>query len=409
EVLGRDIGFLNHPRFADELPALIRRVVAGERPAPIKIIRGRKDGRVIQVSLHLAPIRDAAGAIIGVSSVSHDITSQKDAEAKFRGLLEAAPDAMVIVDQAGRIVLVNAQMEKLFGYSRDDLLGKPIETLVPARFKPAHPGQRSGYFAHPRPRPMGMGRELYALRKDGSEFPAEISLSPMESEEGLLVTAAIRDITERKTAEEQIRKSLAEKESLLKEVHHRVKNNLQIISSLLRLQSGRVQDPEALRALIESEERVQSMALLHENLYRSGDLGRVNFQEYLQSLLSELMGAYSDLSPRVELAALADIQGLDLEKAVPLGLLINELVTNAVKHAFPGNRLGRVEVSLFMEGEGRCHLSVKDDGVGLPEDLERRKASSLGLHIVETLAAQLGGEFGFRSNGGTEFHMEFPL
>jgi PAS domain S-box-containing protein len=530
EILGRHVSILAHPGFAGDMPETLRRVAAGEQVEPFEAIRKRKDGRSIHVTVALSPILDGEGHVAGVVSLSRDITLKKGAEAKFRGLLEAAPDAMVIVDKAGRMVLVNAQTEKVFGYSREDLLGRPIEilvperfkpahpghragyfgnphtrpmgmgrelyalrkdgtefpaeislspmeseegllvtaairditarkrteakfrelleaapdamvivdrsgrlvlannqavrlfgysrnellgqpieTLVPDRYKPAHPGHRAGYFAHPRPRPMGMGRELYALRKDGTEFPAEISLSPMESEEGLLVTAAIRDISDRKNAEEQVRKSLAEKESLLKEVHHRVKNNLQIISSLLRLQSGRVQDPEAMRALVESEERVQSMALLHENLYRSGDLGKVNFQEYLQSLMAELLGTYSAMSPRVSLLARAEIQGLDLERAVPLGLLINELVTNAFKHAFPGDRPGNLGVTLIEREGGRCLLTVRDDGIGLPEDVERRKAASLGLQIVESLARQLGGEYGFHCDGGTEFRMQFPV
>jgi PAS domain S-box-containing protein len=205
EMLGRSAADLFPPHRREEETRLLDRIAAGGRVEQYQTERLRRDGTPITVSLTLSPILDAAGLIAGVASVSRDVTEQQRAEARFRGLLESAPDAIVGVDADGRIALVNAQAERLFGYGRDELVGQPVDLLVPDAVRRTHPGLRSGYLSDPRPRPMGAGMALAGRRRDGSEFPAEISLSTLDTEHGVLVSAAIRDVTDRKKAEAKFR------------------------------------------------------------------------------------------------------------------------------------------------------------------------------------------------------------
>jgi two-component sensor histidine kinase len=215
------------------------------------------------------------------------------------------------------------------------------------------------------------------------------------------------DITERKRAEEQVQASLQEKEVLLKEIHHRVKNNLQVISSLLYLRSKNIEDQEALEMFQDSQNRVRSMALVHERLYQSKDLARIDFAEYVRSLTNYLFRSYGVHSNVIQLKVNMDDASLGVDTAVPCGLMLNELISNSLKHAFPDGREGEVRIELRSDNNSEFTLIVSDDGVGFPQDLDFRDAQSLGLQLVNNLVAQLKGTIELDGSGGTAFKITF--
>ncbi len=215
------------------------------------------------------------------------------------------------------------------------------------------------------------------------------------------------EIAVRRQAETKVRESLKEKEILLKEIHHRVKNNLQVVSSLLRLQAAGIKDEATAALFYESQTRVRSMALIHEELYQAGNLARVDFASYLRRLLPDLARTYrADASEKIDLKIEAQDVSLPVDRAIPCGLIVNELITNALKHAFPDGRPGNILVRLEAQAE-QTLLAVRDDGVGFPPDLDFRQSRSLGLQLICTLANQLGGTLSLKRDSGTEFVVLF--
>jgi PAS domain S-box-containing protein len=230
-----------------------------------------------------------------------------------------------------------------------------------------------------------------------------------EEEKNILkfVSDQVAMAVHRKRTEAQIMAQLQEKDVLLKEVHHRVKNNMQVISSLLNLQSRRVQDPAVLEMFRESQRRIRSMALIHERLYQSSDLSRIEFSQYLRNLAIHLFHSYQADSRRIQLTIDAELVFLNINTAIPCGLIVNELVSNSLKHAFPDGRKGNLEIALHRVAGDGYMLQVKDDGVGIPEDLDIRKTETLGMQIISTLVEQIDGRLETERGQGTTFRFRF--
>lgn len=322
-------------------------------------------------------------------------------------LLEAAPDAVVVVERSGRIRFANSVAERLFKAARGELLGLRVEMLVPADMRNLHVQHRNSFEAEPGKRFMGAGREMVAARLDGSTFHAEIALSPLPLRDELLTIAAVRDITSRRLIEHRLREALVDKDLLMREVHHRVKNNLQLVGSLLALQSSKVAHPTAQEALEDCRQRILGMALVQDKLYGSADLRRIDLKELTHEIAAMLI---TDRAGPL-LATSLDVEPLtlDIDRSLPVVLLLNELITNALKHAFAGRERGRLTVRVKRTQPDRLSVEVADDGVGGMSIERLQAARTLGSTIIRNLVRQLDAELSVRSGPGTQVIVRVPL
>lgn len=329
----------------------------------------------------------------------------KENEELFRSVVENSHNGIFIVDDQYRFTYINEKFTGTFGYTQKDLIGNDFRTFLDGESKRL---VAKRYLRRQEGKIIPSIYEFNLVRKDGQKRRVEISSTVIrDSKKRMKTVAHLRDITERKIFEDRIKSSLHEKEVLLREIHHRVKNNLQIISSLLNLQSGHIKDKKLLGIFQESRRRVRSMAIVHEKLYQSDNLSRIDFSEYLKSLTRSLFQMFGVNPGMVRLKIDVKDVFFDINTAVPCGLLVSELVSNALKHAFPKGRKGELNIEMSPYEEDRIKLIVKDTGVGLQKDLDFKNIESFGLQLVDMLTQQLQGEMEVKNEGGTSFIMLF--
>ncbi len=323
-------------------------------------------------------------------------------------ILDLADDAVVSVDEEERILLFNQSAERIFGYTPMEVMGRSLDILLPSRpvaLHRKHLEEAAGLGTLPLKREHRV--EIPARHKDGTEFTVEASISIVGVNSGRMFTVILRDVTQRLADDDKLQQSLREKEALLKEIHHRVKNNLQVVSSLLGLQFRDAADDRTRKMFLESQNRIHSMALLHEILYQSNAFSRVSLPDYIRQIASHLFSSYGIGGDRIRLLTKLETVSLNVDAAVPCGLIVNELISNSLKYAFPDGRRGEVRVELLARHGGMAQLVVADNGVGLHAGCDWATAQSLGWRLVRSLAEQLGAQIEVKSAAGTEVQLIF--
>lgn len=471
-VIGQPITILAPPDRPDEIPAILARLAQGEATENYETVRMRQDGQVIPVSLSISPIRAPGGAIIGASTISRAITARKQAEAEVERrrreaerLAELAQNLSASLDLDTVLQRVVAGAQELCESQRAIIMlrepdadavvgryevGAPHMAYAGLRIAPGsglggqvlrtgHPWRTDNYAADARfsKEYVAVARAeghlavlavpiLIGARVEGVFYVSNPPTHPFtDRDEEILVRLAVHaaiaiqnaqlyhaaqmEVVERRKAEEQLTASLQEKEVLLKEIHHRVKNNLQIISSLLNLQSDALDDPHLLAQFQDSQDRIRSIALVHETLYQSQDLAQLDMAPYIHTLSAQLLQSYSVDPQHIALRIQVDRLWLDIDRAIPCGLILNELLTNAFKYAFPQGRGGGVDVELSGVAAQQALLVVRDTGVGFPAGIDFRHTETLGLQLVCMLTEQLHGTIVLERVGGTTVTLSFPV
>ena len=436
DLLGQPVEVLIPERFRRTHPALresyVRDPQVRTMGAGLELYGLRRDGSEFPAEIRLSPHRTSGGTVV-VGAI-RDVTERRRTDEKFRGLLEAAPDAMVIVSASGKIVRVNTQTERVFGYPREELLGKPIEQLIPARFRDRHEAHRAAYAEARRPRGMGVGLELFGLRKDGTEFPVEISLSPLATDEGRLVSAAVRDITERKRAEAELAeraaelaRSNAELEQFAYVASHDLQEPLRMVASYTQLLARRYQSklgPDAdefIQFAIDGVSRMQGLILdllAYSRVSRKARaFERVDLEAVFTQATANLQASILESRAEVTHEPLPSVAG----DAPQLVQLLQNLIGNAIK--FRAEAAPRVHVSV--ERHARTWtFAVADNGIGIDAKYferifvifqrlhtrDRYPGTGIGLAICKKIVERHGGKIWVESSPrGSTFRFTLPV
>jgi len=410
EVVGNWFGnFLSPPSLEKFRTNFPRFKEAGE-VSNVEFEMVKADGAIIVVSFDGKIGYDSKGNFKQTHCIFKDITAQKTAETAmvesqryYKTIFENTGTATIIIEKDSTLSLVNTQFEQLYGMQGNEIEGKLKWTdMVTSQYIP----QMQKYHKRRRNNPDAVPRnyEFDFVDSAGNIKNIFVTVAIIPGTAKSLVS--LQDITYSKDTERELKTTISEKDTLLREIHHRVKNNLQIISSLLNLQSRYIKDSEALDVFTESQNRVRSMAIVHEKLYQSNNISKIDFSEYLSDLVTSLFYSYNIQPNKISIET--DIENIffDVDTCIPCGLIVNELLTNCVKHAFPNNKSGHVYIGLHDE-EGTYTLNVSDDGVGFPKSIDYKNTETLGLQLVTNLVNQLEGSLEILNNVGTSFKIEF--
>lgn len=348
-------------------------------------------------------------ALLIQGDTGEQIYTLKAADALYRLFVEEMVQGAVTMTPQGMILYCNRR----FSF----FLGRPSQQIVGRSFSDFVDPAKQSVFAELLDKSANQISqvELHLKDHEGKLICFDLALNPLRVDNSLMICVVVTDLTEHNKAEETLRAAIQEKDVLFKEVHHRVKNNLQVINSLLSLQSANLQDPAVIEIFRESQNRVRSMALIHENLYNSKDLSKVNLSSYIHQLTGRLFQTYNILTGKVFLNLnIEDIQ-LDIEQAISCGLIVNELITNSLKYAFPDS-IGKqgiisINTGTQLQNPSIIRIEISDNGVGLPVDFDPENSDTLGFQIVQTLVRQLDGtlEITKPEGTGTKVSVSFPL
>jgi PAS domain S-box-containing protein len=370
----------------------------------------RKDGTTIHIRESVRAFRGADGRVLYYEGTVEDVTARHEAEVKrkasetrYHRLFENSLHGVYQSTPEGRFLSANPACFRMFGYSSEEEY-KSIDV----RDQYVDPEDRRKFLEEIQKCGHVRNREVHLRRKDGSTIYALVNAQAVRNENGEVIFEGIlTDITTQKNAERTLAAALAEKNILIKEIHHRVKNNMQVISSLLNLQSRYLKHPADVEIFKDCQRRIRSMSLIHEKLYQSKSLSRIEFGGYLQSLAENLRIAAPREQGRVAFHQEMEEVFLDIQTAIPCGLIVNELVSNALKHAFPGERSGEIFIGLRLGENNTIIATVRDNGIGLPLGFDIRAADSMGLQLVTMLVDQIDGRLDMDRTSGTEFRLEF--
>ena len=392
--------------------AEVQRALRENTPFSVEYRLRHRDGTIRHLSELGAPIAGSDGQPLYIDGVIFDMTERKreermlaESDARLRTLVQTIPDLVWLKDVNGVYLSGNHMFERMYGEKEANIIGKTDYDFVNREL--------ADFFREHDNRAMAAGKPLtneewLTFADTGSRRLFETIKTPMYDAEGTLigVLGIAHDITERKRAEDQVLNALKEKDVMLKEIHHRVKNNMQVIYSLLNLQAKNVADQSVRAMFEEARNRVNSMALIHERMYRSEDLAHIDFKDYLENLVSGIADTYDrrDVVLSVEMEPLA----LDVNVGIPCGLIANELVSNSLKHAFPGGRAGRIRLGIRKNSEGGNILFVADNGIGFPAGVDFRNTTTFGLQLVTVLVGQIRGKIERSDGEGTTFSVTFP-